>query len=274
MIPRLSFSRLWLVLAVLLPVLGSLAVPLSTVDLAYHVRVGQQILDTGRIPAVDGLTFTAAGEPWLDQQWLAQLILGTVHRLGGWEALAILRAALVGLVFAALVVAGRASGASSRVASWLGLAAFVVAVATLALRPQLLGMALFALTLAVIALRRERPQLVWVLPFLAAIWTNVHGSFVLAPIAVGLAAIDDLRAREAAGSRMILVAAATLFATLVNPFGLGAWGYAAGLTVNPLVTGRITEWQPTSLRTFTGTVFFASALLVAAYLARRPGRTS
>ncbi|HEY7523481.1 MAG TPA: hypothetical protein VH720_07470, partial [Candidatus Limnocylindrales bacterium] len=47
-----------------------------------------------------------------------------------------------------------------------------------------------------------------------------------------------------------------------------------GLTVNPLVTGRITEWQPTSLRTFTGTVFFASALLVAAYLARRPGRTS
>jgi hypothetical protein len=273
LIPRLSLSRLWLVLAVLLPVLGSLATPLSTVDLAYHVRVGEQILDTGRIPAVDDLTFTAAGQPWLDQQWLAQLVLGSIHRLGSWEALAVLRAVLVGVVFGLLILACRISGASNRIAAGLGLAAFVAAVATLALRPQLIGMALFAVTLAILAARRDRPQLLWLLPFIAAVWTNVHGSFVLAPLAVGVAMLGDLRAREASGRRIVLVAAATLAATLVSPFGLGTWTYAAGLTTNPLVTGRITEWQPTSLRSFSGIVFFASALLLAAYLARRPGRT-
>jgi hypothetical protein len=62
-------------------------------------------------------------------------------------------------------------------------------------------------------------------------------------------------------------------AALLNPFGPAVWLYATGLTTNPLVTERITEWQPTTLRSVPGLVFFASALLVAALLARR-GRTT
>lgn len=270
---RLSFGQLWLFLAVALPVLGALATPLSTVDLAYHVRVGGEILDTGRIPTFDELTFTAAGRPWLDQQWLAQLVLATVHRLGGWEALAVLRAALVGVVFGLVALAARAAGLDRRTAGWLSLAAFVVAVATLALRPQLLAMALFALALAIVAVRWDRPGLLWLLPFIAAVWANVHGSFVLAPI---LALVTWLSDRSESGGRVTrsgLIAAATLAATLITPFGVSVWGYTVGLTTNPSVTSRITEWQPTSLRTFTGLAFFASAGLVALYLARRPART-
>jgi hypothetical protein len=270
---RLSFGRLWLLLAVALPVLGSLVTPLSTVDLAYHVRVGEEILDTGRIPATDDLTFTAAGRPWTDQQWLAQLVLGTLHRFAGWEGLAVLRAILVGLVFGLLAFAARAIGVDRRTAAWLSLAAFVVAVATLALRPQLLAMVLFALALALVAVRRDRPVLLWLLPFIAAVWANVHGSFVLAPSLAIVTWLSDLLERDRPARHSGLVAGATLAATLVTPFGFGVWGYAVGLTTNPLVTSRITEWQPTSLRTFTGLGFFVSAGLVALYVARRPART-
>jgi hypothetical protein len=63
-------------------------------------------------------------------------------------------------------------------------------------------------------------------------------------------------------------------ATLVNPFGPAIWQYATGLSTNALVTERITEWQPTTLRTVPGLAFFASALLVAAFLARRGRKTS
>ena len=47
------------------------------------------------------------------------------------------------------------------------------------------------------------------------------------------------------------------------------WGYAVGLSTNSLVTQRITEWQPTSLRSVPGMLFFASALAVVALIARR-----
>ena len=52
------------------------------------------------------------------------------------------------------------------------------------------------------------------------------------------------------------------------------WGYAVGLSVNPQVTERITEWQPTSLRTVPGLLFFGSALAVVVLIARRGERTS
>ena len=51
------------------------------------------------------------------------------------------------------------------------------------------------------------------------------------------------------------------------------WAYAVGLSTNPLVTQRITEWQPTSLHDIPGILFFASALAVVVLIARR-GRTT
>ena len=38
----------------------------------------------------------------------------------------------------------------------------------------------------------------------------------------------------------------------MTPFGPAVWGYAVGLSTNPEVTARITEWQPTSLRSIPG----------------------
>jgi hypothetical protein len=273
LIPRLSFGRLWLALAVILPVLGALTTPLSTVDLAYHVRVGGTILDSGRIPSVDSLTFTAAGQSWLDQQWGAQVVLAAIHRLAGWEGLAVVRAVLIGSLFGLVAAACLVSGAGMRRAAWLTLAAFVIAVVTLALRPQLFGMLLFAASLLVVALRERRPGLVWLLPVLAIVWANTHGSFVLAPAIAGAAWLSDIASGAPRARRMLAITIVTLAATLVTPFGPAVWSYAAGLTTNPLVTSRITEWQPTSPRTFAGLAFYGSALLVAAYLARRPGRT-
>ena len=36
----------------------------------WHLRLGREILRTGDVPAVDTLTFTRAGAPWVDQSWL------------------------------------------------------------------------------------------------------------------------------------------------------------------------------------------------------------
>src|SRR5688572_32792285 len=91
-------------LAVALPVLAALLASLSSVDLAYHLRAGDEIIASGSIPRVDTWTFTAEGLPWVDQQWGSQIILSTVFRLAGWTGLALLRAALVGVIFGCLLL--------------------------------------------------------------------------------------------------------------------------------------------------------------------------
>lgn len=262
---RPTLPELWLFLAIMLPALAALIASLPTVDLAYQLRAGAEILAGRGIPTEDAWTFTAAGRPWLDQQWGAQVILAAFFTAGGWPGLAILRAALVALVSGLILLAvrRRAPGLGSRAGAWLTLGAFVVAAPALALRPQLLAMACFAATLVVLAGRRERPAGLWLLPVVAAVWANLHGSFVLAPALAGLAWLEDLHERSPRARRTLLVTVASGAATLATPFGIGAWSYTLGLATNREVTSRITEWQPPTLAGAPGILFWASVILVA-----------
>jgi hypothetical protein len=265
----MTLGRLWAFLAVALPVLAALLAGLSSVDLTYHVRAGTQLLDTGAIPTTDTWTYTAAGAPWLNQQWAAQLVLGAVYRVAGWTGLAVLRATLVGLTFGFLFEACRRSGLDLRRAAWLTIAAFCVAAVALALRPQLFGMALLTATLLLVVDRREHSARLWVVPVLVLAWANLHGSFFLGSMVLGLACLQDLHDRSPQARRTLLILVVSVVAACVTPFGPRVWLYAAGLTTNAFITSQITEWQPTSLRTIPGVIFFASVAVVVALLARR-----
>ena len=265
----MPLNRLWIFLAVGLPALASLLASMSTVDLAYHLRAGNEILATGAIPTVDTWTFTAAGLPWVDQQWGAQIVFAVAERLGGWTGLAILRATLTGAIFACVVLIGLRRGLDARSAALLAIVVFVLAAPAMALRPQLLGMACFALVLVLVTDRRAHPGRLWLVPPIVAVWANLHGSFFLGPVILGLAWLEDLNDRVADAHRTVLVAAVSAAAACLTPFGPAVWLYALALSVNPEVTSRITEWQPTSVRDVPGLLFFASVIVVVAILGRR-----
>jgi len=269
----MTLSRLWAFLGVALPTLAALIASLQGVDLTYHLRAGNEIRDAMAIPAVDSWTFTAAGAPWTDQQWGAQVILAAVFKIGGWTGLVLLRAMLVAIVFGCLFEIGRRRGLGMRRAAWLTLAAFVVSAAALSLRPQLLGMALFAGVLLLVADRRAHPRQLMAVPVIVLVWANLHGSFFLGPLVLGLAWLQDLQERVGQPYRTLLIAVVAAAAACVTPFGPAVWAYAVGLSTNPEVTRRITEWQPTALRDVPGILFFGSALIVAALIALR-GRST
>src|SRR5262245_64299072 len=188
----MSLSRLWLFLAVALPVLAAVLAPLSTVDLTYQLRAGAEILEARALPTVDTWTFTATGLPWVDQQWGAQVVLSITESVGSWTGLVLLRALLTGLIFACLLAVARRRGLDARTAALLVLAAFVVAAPAMALRPQLFGMACFAVVLLLVTERRRDPRLLWLVPLVTILWANLHGSFILAPVVLGLAWLEDV----------------------------------------------------------------------------------
>ena len=144
------------------------------------------------IPTTDTWTFTAFGAPWTDQQWGAQVILAAVYQVGSWTGLVLFRAALTGVIFGSLFLIGRRRGLVARDAALLAFAAFLVAAVALALRPQLIGMALFAIVLVLVTDRRAHPGRLWAIPFIVLAWANIHGSFFLGPVVLGLAWLEDL----------------------------------------------------------------------------------
>ena len=269
----MSISRLWLFLAVALPVLAALIANLSSVDLTYHLRAGNEFLDTGRVPSVDRWTFTAAGLPWFDQQWGAQALLALVERIGGWTGLVPLRGIMVGFIFGSLGLIAWRRGVGPRTTALLVLAAFIVAAPALALRPQLFGMVCFSIVLLLVTDRRAHPERLWIVPIVVLAWANLHGSFFLGPLVMGLAWLEDVHDRVNGARRTLFLAAISAVAACVTPFGPMVWVYALGLAVNPDVTSRITEWQPTSLRDVPGILFFTSVVAVVVLIARRGQRS-
>ena len=265
----LSLPQLWEIITVALPVMISLGAPLLTIDLAYHLRAGEIMLGSHALPRTDTFSFTATGAPWLDQQWGSQILFALLFRAGGWATLAVARAALIGFTFFLVFRTCRSAGAPARVASWLTLGSFLVALKYLSLRPQLVGVALFAVTMWIVVGRRRHPAALWWMPPVVALWANIHGSFFLGPLVLFLAWLEDRSARLPDADRMLWIAVASAGAAALNPFGLRVWSYALGLSTNPEITRSISEWQPPSIRDVGGALFFASAAIVAVLLARR-----
>jgi len=117
--------------------------------------------------------------------------------------------------------------------------------------------------------RRAHPGRLWLAPVFTALCANLHGRFTLFPLIVGLAWLEDLRTHDPRSRRTLLIAAVTAVATLVNPFGLGAWTYAYNLSTNPVIRKTISEWAPLTIATVPGWFAIISAFAVVFYLVRR-----
>jgi hypothetical protein len=264
----LTLPEVCAVVAVLLPVV-LLQRELSTVDLTYHLRAGALMLHTHSIIRTDTFSFTAHGDPWLDQQWGAQVLMYAAYRTLGWSGLTILYDTLIGATFAFVYLAARAAGAPARWAAGLSMGGFAVSYVNLALRPQMFGVLAFALCLWIVWGRRAHAGRLWAIPVIVTVWSNLHGTFFLGPLLLCLALFQDAVERRPGGRRLALITAASLAATLLNPWGVKVWSYAINIGANSLIARSISEWQPPTIRHISGLLLFGSLSAVVIVLARR-----
>ncbi|MGZ5307260.1 MAG: hypothetical protein ACXWEG_11050, partial [Actinomycetota bacterium] len=95
----LRMAHVWVAIVVATPLIDAFMSRMPTADLAYQIRAGDIMLRTHALLHTDVFTFTVPGTQWLNQQWGAQLLLGATHRLGGWNGIALLYAALASIAF-------------------------------------------------------------------------------------------------------------------------------------------------------------------------------
>lgn len=256
----------WAVAAGVMPAAAALIARMRAIDLAYHVRAGEVTLSTGEIVVNDPYSFTRAGQPWLNQQWGAQVLFASTHRIWGWAGVALTYAAAVGAGFSFLFRACRRAGSDVRTAATLTILGFLVGASSLGARPQALAVPLFTGTWLLLA-RRDRWT--WLVPVLAVVWANVHGSFVLAPILAAFALGDDIVSRKPAGKSASIVVV-TIAATAATPFGLAVWSYVVDVATNDTIRDTVAEWRPPSPLSGAGSLFWLSGVaVVAVALTRR-----
>lgn len=238
--------------------MGALGVH-ATTDIWIGLASGRYILEHGEVPTTDPFSYTFAGKPFLNQNWLSHVAFFWVYDRIAPAAVVLLtwllNAAIYGLVLYAVRV---------RCRSWTAalIATGVIALACrhyLNPRPVTLGYTCLAATCAVLSYfavargrRRWWPALLLV-PVLI-VWGHAHGSFIFGYGIVGLFVGCWAVTRwfkhlvvPASGRQIAATCAAVVVALLVT-LGLGPFGLAN--FTHPFVVGQsevfrsVSEWRP------------------------------
>jgi hypothetical protein len=230
---------------------------LRAYDTFWHLAAGRWILEHGAVPRIDPFRFTSRDTLWVDHEWLFQVVIAGLERVGGLPALVAARTLLVVGIAALLLRALRRAGAPLPAAVIVVVVAVLGARGRLFLRPELAS--LLGLVVLLALLQRLRREGGWwpvaAAAALVAAWANFHPGALLAP---PLAAAYLIGTRLPGGwgppargvrpvpwSQVVLLPALAALALLANPYGTKVFGVpfgiAAGLRGLPAVNP---EWLP------------------------------
>ncbi len=211
-------------------------------DLWVHLLLGKRMLASGAIPRVDDLSFTATGAPWVDHEWLAQLLFAFVFDTAGAGGLWLAKTA-IGLAAAWLIWRSiRRSDAPVPLQVFVMVLTMAAMSRGFANRPQVFTYLFVPALLAWLDSMRNKPVPLSTAIPLAAVWmcawSNLHGAFIVGLGILGLWSIsppwNHLPAR-------LVLPAVGLAAACLNPYGPYLFTYIWGELSVP---HPLTEWQP------------------------------
>jgi len=266
---------LWAAAALAGIFLAANLIPVTPNDFWWHVRVGQWIVEHGRIPTADLFSFTRLGQPWTYQSWLAEIAYSLVMRAGGLPLVLLLQSvALTGAYALLLLTCRRAALGDLRSAA---LATLLAAFGSpnWNVRPQTASILLFAVTLYLIERNAARQSsgrarlwqdpALWFLPPLFVLWANTHGGFVFGLALLGSYVLARgygwIRRREPFPIQLAVVALLCALATLVTPTGLGMIDYVLGFMRHPATVNLNVEFMPPTVRSLDGQLFFGFVII-------------
>ncbi len=262
-------------------------------DYYWHLLAGRLML-AGHPPFTrDVFSWTAAGRPWFDHEWLGEIGLALLARAGGVKAVKIAYAGAMIAWFAAVFGMFRKAGLSARMSAWGALATCLSAYTVL--WPRMQGFSLLGMTATLALLQRwwqsgRLPR--WSLlayPIAVALWANLHGGGAIAGpasclVVLGIEAIVPKRLRTPGTRQLALVTALAGVALLCNPrtwrliaFSLSPWLDPAIRAMNAMIPEwRAFSWDDPLCRhdTFWAATIVGSALVATLARGRPDARGS
>lgn len=253
------FNRIFNISAHILPYLtvflSSLFHP-SDPDLGWYLKYGEYFFKNHQILKENIFSSQMIDFKWVNHSWGTDLISYLTFNNFGFLGLSILGALIITLTFYFFSKAASLDN-FEKALIFPFLLYFLSPINAVSFRGQLLSLMLLGLLLFVLSLRKKnKAKIIYFLPLLFALWSNVHGQFILGlaifAIWVGADFIHTLLEKKNKNIILILkekidlIAAflASAFAVLINPFGIGVYTESIKHFNNPL-SKYIIEWLGT-----------------------------
>lgn len=201
----------------------------------------------------DPFAIAAGAHHYANQQWLAGLITYGAFLLGGYHAVLLLAAALIGSGYGLLAALVYRRSDSSAAVLGCGVIALLGLIGFAFVRAELFAIPLFVATLWLCDRDREhdhRPGRAAIgLIALLILWANLHGSVLLgvavAALSMTIRGVAHWRAgRPRAALGYAATALAAALAPLATPYGTGILSYYTGLIGNHAIVVADVEWGP------------------------------
>jgi hypothetical protein len=257
---------------------------LNDPDIWWHMRNAQYLFQHHQFPRQDLYSFTVAGHPWINHEWLSEIPFYLVYRAFGLVGLKSLTFFTVDVVFLLLLYLCYRESRNFKAS--IAACCFSTFLATVSFGPRTILFGYMYLLILLIILQRFRLQgkaPLWIIPPLFCLWANTHGSWSLGLIvffligASGLVEgswgrIESQRWTAAQLRKLILTGVASLAALFVNPFGWRLVYYPFDLAFKQrLNIAHVQEWVSVDFHDLRGklVLILILGLLLAALVRNR-----
>lgn len=279
------FAGLLVTLLVYLTVSGGKTISaIADPDIWWHLRDASLLLRSGHFIRADSLTFTVAGKPWINFEWLADLPYYFAYRtfgdIGVYAVMMLTAGAiLVGIYYLACIRSGNCKAALP--AAFVG---FLLASVSLGPRTLLFGWLFLVLELAILWNYQRGRDYAWALPPLFLLWINTHGSWFIGFVMLGVwlacgfvrfdsGQLVSVRFTRHQAPKLLTVAATSFALLFVNPYGWRLVAYPLDVAFRQKGTLQyIAEWATLDFHTARGKTFLLTFLLIAVLQLVRPRR--
>ncbi len=253
-------------------------------DIWWHLQNAHHMASTYSLPRSDTYSFTATGSPWVDHEWLSELVFYGGYRAMGLRGIAIVYTTLAAITFAGLYYLSCFVGANPKTASIvMGLG---ILLGSVSFGPRMLLFGWVFMVMLVIILERYavgRSGPLWLIPPLFCVWINFHGSWLFGMIVLGIFIASGLLQGEwglisaerfsfAELKKLAAVAALSVAALFVNPMGYKLVAYPFDLMLRQQSNiNNVEEWQSVDFHHPRGKIVMVLllAIFAAALFSRR-----
>ena len=248
-------------------------------DFWWHIRIGQWMVENGRLPATDIFTYTAQSHIWTDHEYLTEVLMWLIYSKAGAIAISV----FFGLItYAGFYLMYRQVRRQPFVFVALGLALGAVAGAPIwGPRAQMITFALTCLELYWLqGYLSGRSRSLQFFPLVMALWANLHGGWVIGFVWLGVALVAELigwvwepsnPAHRAHVRFLAIITAVSAVAVLATPHGFSLILYPFQTVASDAQQRLIVEWfSPDFHQVYLRPFELMVLLLVVGFALRRP----
>jgi hypothetical protein len=262
-------ALVFILLAVIVPILLQKPVLNSDGDLARHLAHGRYMLEHGEIIRMDPFSFTRPGAPFVAFEYGSQILYALAERLGGLPAVAVLAGLLIALTYGLLARFLLTRGVDPLLACLTVALAIVLGIGHWSARPHLFTYVSVVLLLGLLEGTPRKPILTTGLLFL--IWTNLHGGFVYGWTLIGTYLLGSLGELAWGGQKAfwrtrvhyyLSMLVTAIVATLFNPHGLELHRHLIEFFATPYLMENTAEFVSPNFHESGGKLFLALLVVI------------